>query len=544
MKLSKRFFALALAGVMVLVLAACGGNGGNSTPPSQSPAPTPDAGSSAPAAPVEQVLKYGTDTWPAGFDPHTISAIAATRVFNQVYESLISFNPDMTFQGVLAESWETPDDTTYIFHLRKGVKFHNGREMTAEDVEYSFNRILGKTDAGDIGALGSSASYYGGIDTIEVVDPATIKFTLKAPNAAFMSSLTSSYGAIVPKEVVEQNNGSLASIETMCGTGPFVYKDSVVDNYVTLEKNADYWEAGSPKLDGITYYLMADESTRLAALRTGDINLCSLSALNLSEVQNDSSVKVLSYQSNNYTYLGFNLSSKKLQDKNVRQAMSLAVDRDAIIDYVYNGEATVSTFVAPAMGHWVWDAPKESPLYKKNIDEAKKLMEAAGYSDSNRMTLTVAAGLLDSIRDTVVILQQQLKEIYIDVEISNLESGEYVDIWGKMDTPEAGFDAMCGQNGSGTDPNRAVSFFFSSTGNANVWGYKNDKVDELCAQGVATTDESQRETYYLEAQKIVIDECPNLFFASPMEYFFVSAGLEGFAPYAANANNFNSITLK
>lgn len=544
MKLSKRFFALALAGVMVLVLAACGGNGGNSTPPSQSPAPTPDAGSSAPAAPVEQVLKYGTDTWPAGFDPHTISAIAATRVFNQVYESLISFNPDMTFQGVLAESWETPDDTTYIFHLRKGVKFHNGREMTAEDVEYSFNRILGKTDAGDIGALGSSASYYGGIDTIEVVDPATIKFTLKAPNAAFMSSLTSSYGAIVPKEVVEQNNGSLASIETMCGTGPFVYKDSVVDNYITLEKNADYWEAGSPKLDGITYYLMADESTRLAALRTGDINLCSLSALNLSEVQNDSSVKVLSYQSNNYTYLGFNLSSKKLQDKNVRQAMSLAVDRDAIIDYVYNGEATVSTFVAPAMGHWVWDAPKESPLYKKNIDEAKKLMEAAGYSDSNRMTLTVAAGLLDSIRDTVVILQQQLKEIYIDVEISNLESGEYVDIWGKMDTPEAGFDAMCGQNGSGTDPNRAVSFFFSSTGNANVWGYKNDKVDELCAQGVATTDESQRETYYLEAQKIVIDECPNLFFASPMEYFFVSAGLEGFAPYAANANNFNSITLK
>ena len=544
MKLSKRFFALALAGVMVLALAACGGNGGNSTPPSQSPAPTPDAGSSAPAAPVEQVLKSGTDPWPAGFDPHTISAIAATRVFNQVYESLISFNPDMTFQGVLAESWETPDDTTYIFHLRKGVKFHNGREMTAEDVEYSFNRILGKTDAGDIGALGSSASYYGGIDTIEVVDPATIKFTLKAPNAAFMSSLTSSYGAIVPKEVVEQNNGSLASIETMCGTGPFVYKDSVVDNYITLEKNADYWEAGSPKLDGITYYLMADESTRLAALRTGDINLCSLSALNLSEVQNDSSVKVLSYQSNNYTYLGFNLSSKKLQDKNVRQAMSLAVDRDAIINYVYNGEATVSTFVAPAMGHWVWDAPKESPLYKKNIDEAKKLMEAAGYSDSNRMTLTVAAGLLDSIRDTVVILQQQLKEIYIDVEISNLESGEYVDIWGKMDTPEAGFDAMCGQNGSGTDPNRAVSFFFSSTGNANVWGYKNDKVDELCAQGVATTDESQRETYYLEAQQIVIDECPNLFFASPMEYFFVSAGLEGFAPYAANANNFNSITLK
>ncbi len=123
------------------------------------------------------------------------------------------------------------------------------------------------------------------------------------------------------------------------------------------------------------------------------------------------------------------------------------MDRDMIIDYVYNGEATVSTFVAPAMGHWVWDAAKESPLYTQNIEEARKLMEEAGYSKDNRLSITMAAGLLDSIRDTAVVLQQQLKEIYIDVTISNLESGEYVDIWKKMSTPEAGFDTMCGQNG-------------------------------------------------------------------------------------------------
>jgi len=272
----------------------------------------------------------------------------------------------------------------------------------------------------------------------------------------------------------------------------------------------------APKLDGITFYLLGDESARLAALRTGDINLCSLSAMNLADVERDANIKVISYQSNDYTYLGFNLSSEKLQDKRVRQAMSLAVDRDMIIDYVYNGEATVSTFVAPAMGHWVWDAAKESPLYTQNIEEARKLMEEAGYSKDNRLSITMAAGLLDSIRDTAVVLQQQLKEIYIDVTISNLESGEYVDIWKKMSTPEAGFDTMCGQNGSGTDPNRAVSFFYSSTGNANVWGYKNDRVDELCALGITTTDEETREGYYKEAQQLIIDECPNLWFASPM----------------------------
>lgn len=537
MKNMKKWLSLSLAGAMLMgVLAGCGG-GTSSTP---APAETGAAEATGEPAAVEQVLKYGTDTWPAGFDPHTISAIAATRVFNQVYETLIDFNPDMTFKGVLAESWENPDDVTYVFHLRQGVKFHNGREMTADDVVYSFQRVLGQTDYGDIGALGSSASYYGGIASIEATDDYTVTMTLSEPNAAFMANLTSSYGAIVCKEVVEANDGSLSAIDTMCGTGPFMYQDSVVDNYITLVKNPDYWEEGAPKLDGITYYLLADESARLAALRTGDINLCSLSALNLSEVEGDESIKVLSYQSNNYTYLGFNLSSEKLQDVRVRQAMSMAVDRDAIIDYVYNGEATVSTFVAPAMGHWVWDAPAESPLYTQDIDAAKALMEEAGYSDSNRLTIKMAAGLLDSIRDTAVILQQQLKEIYIDVEITNLESGEYVDVWGKMNTPEAGYDAMCGQNGSGTDPNRAVSFFFSTTGGANVWGYSNAEVDELCAQGVATTDEAEREAAYIEAQKIVIDESPNLFFASPMEYFFVGAGVEGFEPFAANANNFRT----
>lgn len=534
MKNTRKWLSLSLACVMLLgLLSGCGGNQGSNNAPQSSSNPTPPS-----STPVEQLLKYGTDTWPAGYDPHTISAAAAMLVFGQVYETLIDHDSNMNFRGVLAESWETPDDMTYIFHLRQGVKFHNGREMTADDVLYSFQRILGQTEYGDIGALGSSGSYYGGIDSIEVLDTYTIQFKLAAPNAAFMSNLTSTYGSIVCREVVEANNGSLSSISTMAGTGPFMYKDSVVDNYITLVKNPDYWNAGSPKLDGITFYLMSDASARLAALRTGDINLCKLSAMNLSDVENDPNIKVLSYQSNDYTYLGFNLSNEKLQDQRVRQAMSMAVDRASIIDYVYNGEATVSTFVAPAMGHWVWDAVSQSPLYKYDVAAAKALMEAAGYSDSNRLSLKTAAGLTDAVRDTAVVLQQQLKEIYIDLEINNLESGEYVDLWGIMSTPEAGYDAMCGYNGSGTDPNRAVGFFFSSTGNANVWGYTNDRVDELCKLGASTTDEAQRESYYIEAQQIVIDECPNLFLCSPMEYFFVGANVEGFAPYAASTRNF------
>ena len=246
---------------------------------------------------------------------------------------------------------------------------------------------------------------------------------------------------------------------------------------------------------------------------------------------------MVGYQTNDYIALGCNLSTPALQDKNVRQAMSYALDRQAIINVVFNGQATVSSMVPAAMGHWSLDV-STMDLYQTNVDKAKELMEGAGFNDSNRLTLKLAAGLMDSLRQAAVVIQQQLEEIYIDVEITNLESGEYVDVWGIMDTPEAGYDSMCGQNGSGTDPNRAVSFFFSTTGGANVWGYSNPEVDELCAQAVATTDEAERESAYIEAQKIVIHESPNLFFASPMEYLFASSALRGYEPYAADASIF------
>ncbi len=546
MKNTRKLLALCLVAVMLFgVLAACGGDEApaESAAPAESGTPAESAAPAESTEPVAQVLNYGTDTWPAGFDPHTISAHAATRVFNQVYETLIGFNADMSFRPLLAESWETPDEVTYVFNLRQGVMFHNGREMTAEDVVYSFDRVLGNTEDGDIGALGNSGSYYAGITSVEATDTYTVTFTLAEPNAAFMSTLTSSYGAIVCKEIVDENDGSLSTIGSMVGTGPFMYSESVVDNSITLVKNPTYWMEGYPMIETINYYLMADASTRLAALQTGEINLTTLSAMNLVDVEGDENVKVISYQSNDYTFLGFNLSREALQDKNVRQAMALAVDRNAIIDYVYNGEAVPTTFVPPAMGRWTWDAVSESPLYTQDIEAAKALMEEAGYSEDNRLQLTMAVGLLDSIRDTGTVITQQLAEIYIDIETTDLESGAYVDQWLIMDTPEADYDLMCGQNGAGTDPNRAVGFFYSTDAGANVWGYSNERVDELCAMGLATTDEAMRQEYYVEAQQIIVDDSPNLWFANQTTYFFAGATVEGFEPYAANPNDLRYISI-
>ena len=537
MNKAKKWLSLSLSGALLLgLLAGCGG-GSETTPAPETTAPVEETAPSEPVA--GGILRYGSDSEPTGFDPHTVSEEASLRVINQLYETLVATNADMTFYGELAESWEIPDDVTYIFHLRQGVKFHSGREMTAEDVVYTFDRVLGKTEAGDIGALGSSSSYFGGIESVEALDPYTVQFTLAEPNAAFLNNLTSNYGAIVDKDVIEAN-GDLMRADG--GTGPFQLGEWLPDNYVELTKFADYWEADRVTLDGITYYLIGDESARLAALRTGEIDIANLSSTNVTAAEEEENLAVLGYQTNDYIAMGCNLSTPALQDKNVRQAMSYALDRQAIINIVYNGQAAVSSMVPPAMGHWSLDV-STMDLYQFNLDKAKELMEAAGYSEDNRLTLKLAAGLMDSLRQAAVVIQQQLAQIYIDVEITNLESGEYVDIWGKMSTPEAGFDLMVVSDGAGTDPNRAISFFFGSTASANVFGFSNERVDELCALGIATTDEAQREEYYNEAQEICIDDCTKLCIASPMKYFVTSTRVHGFSPSAADSSNFRDTYL-
>jgi len=522
MKAKKILSLISLMIVMAFALTACGGNQEKPSSGEQ-----PGQSSETPAAAPAQVLKYGTDAEPVGLDPHTVSSTSSIRIFRQIYDTLIDVDTEMNFIPSLAESWEQPDDLTYIFKLREGVKFHNGREMTAEDVKYSFERVLNP----DTAAIGKS--YYDSIDSIEVVDTYTVKFTLKEPFAPFMTNLTSLYGAIVPKEVVEEN-GNL--MQKACGTGPFMLKEWIPDNKVILEKNPDYFVEGEPRLDAIEYYVMTDESARVAALRTGSVDVIKLPASSIPLVEGNADINILEYQSNDYSYVGFNLDLDKFKDVRVRQAISLAINRQEIIDLVYDGNAKVTGFVPEAMGRWAIDFQAEE-LYQQNIEKAKQLMAEAGYADG--FETTIAVGLLDDINATGEVLQKQLEQIGIKATIQNLESGQYVDAW-KNRTHEM----MVGRNGAGTDPNRAVAFFFSSTGSANVWGYSNPEVDELCNQGKVTVDEAEREAIYKEAQKLIVNDVPNLFIASPMEYYFARKNVLGFVPTTFDIENFNNVVIK
>lgn len=475
------------------------------------------------------VLRFGTEAEPIGFDPHTISAVASLRVINQLYNQLVDVDENMNIIPELAASWEQPSDTVYVFHLVENAYFHNGRNVTAEDVKYSFERVLNP----DTAALGNSDSYIKCISAIDVLDTYTVQLTLSAINASFLNNLSSTYCSIVCKEVVEEN-GDLLRADG--GTGPYTLGEWLPDNYVTVNAFDKYFDdATKATFDTVEFYVMADASARIAALRTGNVDIIKADETMLDLVEANDDIAVTSFGTRNYAGLFFQLTREPFTNEKVRQAINLALNRQEIIDFAYNGTAMVSGFVPSSLGHWAVDV-NENEYYTQNIEKAKQLMAEAGYPDGFSCTLTV--GLLDSLRDMGAVVQQQLSEIGIQVEVINKENAEYVDDWSNHN-----FDIMACQNGAGSDPSRGVAFFFKTGSSANIQDYSNARVDELCELGAGTTDDAAREAYYKEAINLILDECAVAIVACPNEYYLNSTAVQNFAPNASSPYTLAGVTL-
>ncbi len=513
--MKKGIFTIVLAMVMI-TFTACSSdkNDKNSTKESQ--------GGSG-----ETRLLIAADQDPSGLDPHTTTAHSSHRIMGKIYEGLLDLDEDRNFVGQLAEDWEQIDDTTYYFKLREGVLFHNGREMTADDVKYSFERILDP----DTGAI--SSSYFSAVEEINVLDTYEVEFKLSQPYAPFLSYVASgSNVAIIPEEAVEEH-GNLDQVAV--GTGPFVFDEMVPDTHVKLKKNEDYYMEGKPEIEELHYLTIVDESSRLAAIRTGEVHLTTITPDSVPLVEDDDNLNVITYDALEYSYLGFNVTREGLDDKRVRQAISLAVDRQEIIDSVMNGEAELSGPVPPSFGEWPIDV-SELDMYQPDVEKAKELLKEAGAEGLElEMGVPSTEALLVS---TAQIIEQQLASVGIQATIVQLEWGEYIDAWN-----ENKYDMLVGLNGPGRDPDRSLGFFFASTGSANVWEYENVEYDALIADGLVESDEEKRKAIYNEAQELIIDEAPNLFIYMPKSYIVVRENISGYTPVPHNTEDFLNITI-
>ena len=364
-------------------------------------------------------ITVATDDAAIGFDPHL--TIETTGFSEYVYDCPLRFNYAMELEPALAASWEHPDKLTYIFHLRKGVKFHNGREMTSDDMKFSFDRLRDPK-------VGSQASVvWRAIENVEALDKYKVKITLKETLPDFLTYCAYlRYAAILPKDEVLKH-GNLQKPETVCGTGPWKVRESQHGVSTTFVRNEEYWEKGIPYLDGIKLAVVKDESTRIAGIRRGQFDIAWVKEVQIAKrAAREASVQVMSSQPARQGRLFLNHKIFPFNNIKLRQAVSACLDRKAMIDKIFLGEAFLSTVIPPSSVPYVLSQEEiaQLPFYKQDYELAKKLLKEAGYPSGFEFTIVTSPHSPDYV-PACEIMTEQLSKVGIKLKIMQMEWGAF-----------------------------------------------------------------------------------------------------------------------
>ncbi|CAH1692519.1 putative D,D-dipeptide-binding periplasmic protein DdpA [Hyphomicrobiales bacterium] len=470
------------------------------------------------------MLSVGYSADAVGLDPHISTALNSELMFQMVYSGLLKVNNAMAVEPDIATAWKVSDDgLVYTFTLRDGVKFHNGRPVTSDDVVYSFNRILG--------AKGAFSARFSDIKSIENPDPRTVVFTLKRPFAPFLSVLATTKAAIVPKEAVEQN-GDLQKV--MVGTGAFKFVEYRPGTSLTLERNPDYYDSGKPYLDRLVIKVIPDEVTRVAALRTGEVDFTQITdPLSLRILESDKTVKSEVVPLLRRSVLVLNVQDPPLNDPRVRQALSLAMDRQEVVDLALGGFGEVSG-PFPA-GLAAWALPVASvPFYSDapNIEKAKQLLAEAGLSNGFTLT-TYAAPQYKSHIPVAEVLQQQLAKIGVKLDIQVIEWGVLLDHWSK-----GTFKSITMTYAGRSDPYFYTFERLHSSSPGNASRLKNPEIDRLAEAGMSTSDPTARKKIYDELQLKMAETSAIIYIANETEQFAMKDGVQGYVGMPDGGRNY------
>jgi len=465
------------------------------------------------AAPAAKTLTIGVDQEAVGIDPHIVTAFSSMRRVDLMYNRLVRLDEHLAVVPDLAQSWDIPDNLTYVFHLRKGVKFHNGRELTAEDVQYSLNRIL------DPKTASPGRSYVSLITSIDVVDKYTVKLHLSAPLASLLDGLTSDNCSIVAKEVVEAN-GNLQKVDG--GTGPFMLKEWVADNSMTLVKNPNYFEKGVPYLDKVIFRVIPEQTSLLAGVKSGDLDLATINdGAIIRQAQKESKVTVMSKPGLNMRIFSFNTARKPFDDVRVRQAVASVLNRSEILAIAEFGMGKPTGPLPVSATQWALPVSK-LPFPKPDTAKAKKLLAEAGYPNGFSFKITCSSTYEGGLA-VAQVAQNELKQIGIDAQLEVVEWGVYIDKWVKRD-----YDTMIELRGGSGEPDRFLYRTFYSTGGVNNFLFKNADVDKLLDQGRTQTKPAERKATYDQLQKLLVEQAPCVFLYCPNENQVVSKKVQGF----------------
>ena len=504
-----RAMSLVLAAAMALSLAACGGNQEN------------NGSGGGTAGGYKNTLTWAQGADVTSLDPHQGKETPAVQVNTQIFDTLVTVDPE-TNEVVpqIAESWEQTDDQTYVFKIREGIKFHDGSDLTAEDVKFSLDR-----------ARNSAAVSYivNFIEEVTVDDDHTVTVKTTAPYAPTLRNLAIPFAAIVPKAVVEADEN--AFIQNPVGSGPYKFVEWNHGDHVTLKAFDDYY-AGKPETENLIMKVIPETAQRTIALETGEVDLAYDLAVNdIPKVNSDDKLTVYEIPSLTCWYVSMNMNKKPFDNPKVREAMSMAIDRQTIIDTINAGSGqTADAIIAPAVFGYYSTGVKEY-----NPTKAKELLAEAGYPNGFSTTLWVNDN--QSRIEMCQAMQAMLLEVGVQCNLEVLEFGSFISRTTAGDHDLAYF----GWTTSSGDADYSYYSLEHSTqqGAAGNRSFLADPdVDKLIEEARSNTNEEERKELYKELA-IKLDEINNNI---PVYYSSINVGankkVEGFV---MDANGYHSL---
>ncbi len=551
--------ALVLASV--LALAGCSGNNSNSNT-GNSPGSSPASNSSSPApsgTPADSsatsqdtlITARGGDS--AALDAAIVTDGESIKVTQQMFEGLLDYKPGTTeVQPKLAESYEvTPDGLTYTFKLKQGVKFSDGTDFNADAVVFNFNRW--SDPKSEFKFEGDSFDYYDSmfgpdgsrvIKEVTAVDASTVKFVLNKPQAPFLQNIAMpSFGIGSPTAIKEKKDKFKSE---PVGTGPFVFKEWQRNDSITLEKNPTYWQQGLPKLNKVVFKVIPDNSARLTALQNGEIDLMEgVNPDDLKTLEGNADLQKIVRASFNVGYLGFNTKKAPFDNPKVRQALSYAVNKDAIIQAFYGGLAEKATNPMPpsTLGY-----NKDVQDYPYDLEKAKSLLAEAGYANGlpNEMifyAMPVARPYMPDGKKVAEAIQADFAKIGVKTKIESPEWATYLDDVKKGDKEDL---FMLGWTGDNGDPD---NFLFTllhkdAIGSNNYSFYSNEEVNKLLSEGQSETDNAKREELYKQAQVLIKQDAPWIPLVHSTPLLAGTAKLAGYTPSPTGSEPYTEVYFK
>jgi peptide/nickel transport system substrate-binding protein len=447
----------------------------------------------------------GTLNWALEQDPAHIAPFGGILTANHwgnelMYDSLLEWDPKLNIRVALAEKWDVVDSKTVVFTLKRGVRFHNGKELTAADCKYSFDLQANPPPPGSTAVLGQ----FPAIDRTEVIDKYRLRIRLKAPDARLFGYLAwGRYSSMVPEGMYEQVNPGREGI----GTGPFRLVTYQPNDRLEFVRWPRFWRPPLPYLDAVTFKILTDEQARIAALRAGAIDGATLSPDSAKQFQGNANFKVLS----NYTAAFRELQMtykpgdpKPWHDKRVRQAVNHAINRQEIIDRVYSGNGEYSGHVPPGYGPWPLPVTElREKWLKHDLAKARTLMRQAGYANGFEVTMSTFSTPLD-FQQVAAVIKSQLARIGIEVKIEAQEPGTFA-----ANNGRGNFEWDLTARGMRGDVDGYLAEFNPSASIYRVW-YPEwrppVKLWRLVGNGRITLDQEKRLPMYKEAQRILLDE--------------------------------------